>query len=108
MMNSKFRFSLKESFGLKMIASFIVVIVVVLAAFTLFAVVHESNKAKAGLREQGEIFPAPAHAVVGILKNEKRWQMRRSPDLKDVVQSIYNARLKIPCQNQDTGGRFLP
>jgi PAS domain S-box-containing protein len=101
MLNSKFRFSLKESFGLKMLASFIVVIVVVLSAFTLFAVVHESNKAKAGLREQGEMLSGLlAHgAVVGVFAENEKMLANAAEGalrLKDVVSiSIYNARLKI-------------
>lgn len=101
MMNSKFRFSLKESFGLKMLASFIVVIVVVLSVFTLFAVVHASNKAKAGLAEQGKMLSSLlAHgAVVGVFaENEKMLASAAEGalGLKDVVSiSIYNSRLKI-------------
>ena len=101
MLSRKFYFSLKESFGLKMLASFIVVIVVVLSAFTLFAVIHASNRAKAGLREQGEMLSGLlAHgAVVGVFaENEKMLAttVEGALDLKDVVSiSIYNARLKI-------------
>ncbi len=100
-MNSKFRFSLKESFGLKMLASFIVVIVVVLSAFTLFAVVHESNRAKAGLREQGEMLSGLlAHgAVVGVFAENEKMLANAAEGalgLKDVISiSIYNTRLKI-------------
>lgn len=100
-MINKFRFSLRESFGLKMLASFIVVIVVVLSAFTLFAVVHESNKAKAGLREQGEMLSELlAHgAVVGVFAENGKMLENAAEGalgLKDVVSiSIYNARLKI-------------
>ena len=101
MMNNKFRFSVKESFGLKMLASFIVVIVVVLSVFTLFAVVHASNKAKAGLREQGKMLSRLlAHgAVVGVFAENEKMLANASEGalgLKDVVSiSIYNSRLKI-------------
>ena len=100
-MNSKFRFSLKKSFGLKMLASFIVVIVVVLSAFTLFAVVHASNRAKAGLREQGKMLSRLlAHgAVVGVFAENEKMLANAAEGalgLKDVVSiSIYNARFKI-------------
>ena len=101
MSSRKFRFFLKESFGLKVLASFIVVIVIVLSAFTLFAVVHESNKAKADLREQGEMLSGLlGHGSMTGVFAENRQMLARFAEgymwQKDVVSiSIYNADLKV-------------
>ena len=101
MSSRKFRFSLKESFGLKVLASFIVVIVIVLSAFTLFAVVHESNKAKADLREQGEMLSGLlGHGSMTGVFAENRQMLASVAEgamgQKDVVSlSIYNADLKL-------------
>ena len=101
MSSRKFRFFLKESFGLKVLASFIVVIVIVLSAFTLFAVVHESNKAKADLREQGEMLSGLlGHGSMTGVFAENRQMLASVAEgamgQKDVVSlSIYNADLKL-------------
>ena len=101
MLSKKFGFSLKESFGLKVLASFIVVIVIVLSAFTLFAVVHESNKAKADLREQGEMLSGLlGHGSMTGVFAENRQMLASVAEgamgQKDVVSlSIYNADLKL-------------
>ncbi len=101
MMKSKFRFSLKESFGRKMLASFIVVIVVVLSAFTVFAVFQSGGKAKARLKEQGEMLSSLlAHgAVVGVFAENEKMLANAAEGalgLKDVDSiSIYNTRMKV-------------
>ena len=83
-----------------MIAAFIVVIVAVLSAFTLFAVVHESNRAKAGLREQGEMLSGLlAHgSMTGVFAENAKMLANAAEGalgLKDIVSiSIYNSRLK--------------
>lgn len=100
-MSSAFRLSLKESFGLKLLSSFIAVILVVLSAFTLFAVVGEGRKAKEGLREQGELLAGllSRGSTVGVFaENEKMLKESAAGvmGLKDVVSvSIYNADLKL-------------
>lgn len=65
---------LRKSFGLKMIYSFVAVILVVLSAFTLFAFVRESKKAKEDLREQGEMLTGllSRNSIVGVFaENDK-------------------------------------
>ncbi len=64
---------LRESFGLKLLISVVAVIVVVLTAYTGFAVIRESAKAKTSLKEQGEMIAGLlAHAsVVGIFSEDR-------------------------------------
>ena len=100
-MNSKFLSAFRESFAFKMIAAFFVVIVFVLSAFTLFAVVRESNRAKTGLREQGEMLSGLlAHgSITGVFAENGDMLANAAGgalDLKDVVSiSIYNGGLKM-------------
>jgi PAS domain S-box-containing protein len=101
MSSRKFRFFLKESLGLKVLVSFILVIVIVLSAFTLFAVVHEGNKAKSDLREQGEMLSGLlGHgSMTGVFAEDRKMLASVAEGAigqKDVVSvSIYNADLKL-------------
>jgi signal transduction histidine kinase len=106
----KFRIALKESLGFKILAAFIAVIIVVLSAFTLFAVVREGNKAKEELQEQGEMLAGLlAHgSMVGVFaENEKLLKDEASGlmGLRNVVAvSIYNSSFKLLY----AGGKTLP
>ena len=96
-MNRRFQFTLRKSFACKVLFSFIIVIVVVLSTFTLFAVIRAGNEAKDRLKEQGEMLTGLlAHgSSVGVFaENEKL--LKESAEgflgLKDVVSiSIYDA-----------------
>jgi len=96
-LNKRSQFTLRKSFAFKVLSSFIVVIVVVLSAFTLFAVIRAGNEAKGRLKEQGEMLAGLlAHgSSVGVFaENEKL--LKESAEgflgLKDVVSvSIYDA-----------------
>ncbi len=54
-MKAKMFFHARESFGFKIVTAFIAVIVLVLSAFTGFAVFREGEKTKQNLTEQGEM-----------------------------------------------------
>ncbi len=92
---------LRNNFGLKMICSFIAVILVVLSAFTLFAFVRESKKAKEDLREQGKMLTGllSRNSIVGVFaENDKLLSdaVEGVMGIKNVIAvSIYNADFKI-------------
>jgi len=92
---------LKESFGLKVISSFIFVSIVVLSAFTLFAVVREGNNAKEDLREQGNMLAGilSRSLIVGVFAENEQLLNDAAEGimgLKNVLSvSIYNADFKI-------------
>jgi signal transduction histidine kinase len=79
------------------LSSFIVVIVVVLSAFTLFSVIRAGNEAKDRLKEQGEMLAdllAHGSSVGVFAENEKLLKESAEGflDLKDVVSvSMYDA-----------------
>ena len=99
---------LKENFGLKVIYSFLVVIIVVLSAFTLFAVVREGSNAKEGLREQGNMLAGmlSRSLIVGVFAENEQLLTDSAEGimgLKNVVSvSIYNADFKILCERGKT------
>gem|GEM_PF-2192177 len=84
-----------------MISAFIVVIVVVLTAFTLFAVIREGQKENRSLQEQGEMLAGilAKNSMVGVYSENKqilRDMTESIISLKNVVAVIiYNADLKI-------------
>ncbi len=92
---------LKESFGLKMLYSFIVVSVVVLSAFTLFSVLREGKNAKDGLKEEGDMLAGvlSRSLIVGVFAENKQLLADEAEGvlgLKNVVSvSIYNADLNV-------------
>jgi len=92
---------LRENFGLKMIYSFVAVIVVVQSAFTLFAFVRESGKVKAELREQGEMLSGllARTAIVGVFAENNKMLMDATEGIMGintvVSVSIYNTDFKI-------------
>jgi signal transduction histidine kinase len=100
--------SLKENFGLRVIFSFVIVIIVVLSAFTLFAVVREGNKAKEDLREQGNMLAdiLSRSLVVGVFAENEHLLIDAAEGimgLKNVVSvSIYNSDFKILCKRDKT------
>jgi signal transduction histidine kinase len=95
---------LKENFGLKVLYAFIIVIVVVLSAFTLFAVVREGKNAKEGLREQGNMLAGilSRSLIVGVFAENEQLLTGAAEGimgLKNVVSvSIYNADFKVLCE----------
>jgi signal transduction histidine kinase len=95
---------LKENFGLRVIYSFIIVIVVVLSAFTLFAVVREGNNAKEGLREHGYLLAGvlSRSLIVGVFAENERLLADAAEGIigiKNVVSvSIYNEDFKMLCE----------
>jgi PAS domain S-box-containing protein len=115
MLSRKFGHSLKESFGRKMIASFIAVIIGVLLVFTLLAAINESGKAKENLREDGELLSSLlSHgSMVGVFAENEQALKQASEgiiDVKDVVSvSIYNAGLKLLyAQDKAPSGKNAP
>ena len=92
---------LGERLGRKMIAAFIVVIVVVLAIFTVFSAVREGGRVKADLREQGEMLvKLLSHSVVLGVFSENEAMLRDAAEgilrLKNVVAvAIYNTDAKL-------------
>lgn len=92
---------LKENFGLKVIFSFIVIIVVVLSAVTLFAVVREGQNAKEDLREHGSMLSdILSHTlIVGVFAENKQLLLDATEGImgiKEIVSvSVYNDHLKI-------------
>ncbi len=92
---------LKENFGLKVIYSFLAVIIIVLSAFTLFAVVREGKKAKEDLREHGSMLAGIlSHTlIVGVFSENEKLLSDATEGImgiKEVVSvSIYNEDLKI-------------
>ncbi len=100
-MITRLPFKLKESFGLKIVSAFVVVIVLILSAFTVSAVLREGKKTKQYLREQGEMLATLlAHsATVGVFVENRT--MLKAPaegiiffhDVSSV--SIYNADGKV-------------
>ncbi len=100
-MSRTFRKAFRERFGLKVLSSFIAVIIVVLTVYTLFAARNEGKKAKEGLREQGEMLSGllARGLTVGVFaENEKMLtnEAEGALGLKDVVAvSIYNTELKL-------------
>jgi HAMP domain-containing protein len=92
---------LKERFGLKVISSFVVVIIVVLSIFTLFSVVREGKKAKEDLREQGNMLAVllSRSLIVGVFAENEKLLTDASEGimgLKNVDSvTIYNADLKM-------------
>jgi PAS domain S-box-containing protein len=91
-----------------MISAFIVVIVVVLTGFTLFAVVREGNKAKESLREQGEMLSGllARGSLTGVFAENRKMiesAAEGTMGLTDVVSvSIYNADLRLLYSNVKT------
>ncbi|HSQ78433.1 MAG TPA: PAS domain S-box protein, partial [Nitrospirota bacterium] len=100
MLSRKSGHSLKESFGRKVITSFIIVIIGVLLVFTLLAAINESGKAKENLREEGEMLSSLlSHgSMVGVFAENIQSLKQASEGIigvKDVISvSIYNAGLK--------------
>lgn len=92
---------LKERFGLKVIFSFVVVIIVVLSIFTVFSVVREGNKAKEDLREQGNMLAVllSRSLIVGVFAENDKLLTDAAEGimgLKNVDSvTIYNADLKM-------------
>ncbi len=90
--------------------SFILVIIVVLSAFTLFAVIREGNNAKEGLREQGNLLAGvlSRSLIVGVFAENQRLLADAAEgitDLKNVVSvSIYNEDLKVLCERSKMPG----
>lgn len=84
-----------------MLSAFIVVIVVVLTAFTLFAVIREGQKEKRSLQEQGEMLAGilAKNTMVGVYsENEQilRDMTESIINLKNVAAvMIYNADVKL-------------
>jgi signal transduction histidine kinase len=99
---------LKENFGLKVLFSFILVIVVVLSVFTLFAVVREGKKAKEDLRAQGDMLSSllSRGLVVGVFAENEQLLTDAAEGimgLENVVSvSIYNADFKMLCEKGGT------
>ena len=97
----RLRQAVGESLGLKIIFSAIAVIVAVLTAFTLFAVVRESAKAKDDLQERGRTLSGIfAHGSIVGIYSENAAVLAESAqgimDLKDVVEaSVYNAERRL-------------
>jgi hypothetical protein len=92
---------LKENLGLKLTYAFIGVIIVVLAAFTSLAVVHEGTKEKAGLIEQGTLLAGVlSHtSVMGVFAENEALLTAATEGImnsKEVVSvAIYNANLTM-------------
>ncbi|MGE5174658.1 MAG: PAS domain-containing protein [Betaproteobacteria bacterium] len=99
-MSRKIRIALRESFGLKVLLSFIVVIIIVLSMVTLFAVVHESEREREGLRQRGEVLTELlAHnSVVGIFAENEELLKNAAEGIIDmanvVAVTIYNSGYK--------------
>ncbi len=99
-LSRKYHIALKERFGNKVLYSFIVVIVVVLSTFTLFAVSHEEEKLKDDLREKGEMLSEilARGSMVGVYAENKRLLSEAAESVigqKNVIAvSIYNIQLK--------------
>jgi len=99
-LSKKFRFIVKDSFGFKIVAAFIMVIIVVLSVYTVFAVVSEINKARKNLREQGTMLAellAYSSSVGAFAENEKLLADAAQGiiAMKEVLLvSIYNVELK--------------
>ncbi len=91
----------RESFGFKMLSSFIIVIVVTMTVYTAFGVVRESRKAKESLRAEGELIAGllARTAVVGIFSENKNVLSDAAAGVlvqKDVLSvSMYNADLRL-------------
>jgi PAS domain S-box-containing protein len=100
-LSRKFRLALGQGVAFKMISAFLVVIVVVLTAFTLFAVIREGQKENRSLQEQGEMLAGilAKNSMVGVYSENKqilRDMTESIISLKNVVAVIiYNADLKI-------------
>jgi PAS domain S-box-containing protein len=114
-LSRKFRFAIKGSFGLKVLSSFIAVIIVVLSAFTIFAVVREGNKTKQDLREQGEMLAGllSHNVAVGVFAENKKLlkdEVAGAMGLKDVMSvSVYNTGLTLLYEkNKGTAGKDRP
>ena len=92
---------LGERLGRKMIAAFLLVIVVVLTIFTVFSAVREGGRVKADLREQGEMLvKLLSHGVVVGVFAEDEARLRAAAEdvlrLKNVLAvSIYNNDAKL-------------
>lgn len=97
----RFRHAIRESLGLKILFSAIAVIIAVLTAFTLFAVMRESAKAKNDLQERGKTLSGilARTAIVGIYTENAALLAESAQsimDLKDVVEvAVFNAERKL-------------
>jgi PAS domain S-box-containing protein len=100
-LNKIFRTAPRPGLAIKMLLAFIVVIVVVLTAFTMFAVIREGQKEKLGLQEQGEILSGilARNSMVGVFSENKqilRDMTESIAGLKNVAAvMIYNAGLDL-------------
>lgn len=90
----------KESFGLKILSAFIVVIIVVLTVYTALAVLHEGKEAKEGLRQDGEMLTSllARDMMIWVFSENHKMLQNRADDimsLRDVAGvSIYNSFLE--------------
>jgi PAS domain S-box-containing protein len=100
-MSRKFRITSGQGFAFKMLLAFIVVIVIVLTAFTLFAVIREGQKEKESLQEQGEMLAGilARNSLIGVYSENKqilRDMTESIAGLKNVAAvMIYNAGLDL-------------
>jgi PAS domain S-box-containing protein len=90
-----------RGFAFKMLLAFIVVIVVVLTAFTLFAVIREGQKEKQSLQEQGEMLAGilARNSLIGVYSENKQILRDMTGSIagqKNVAAiMIYNAGLDL-------------
>jgi PAS domain S-box-containing protein len=100
-MMRRLRQAIGESLGLKILFSAFAIIVAVLTAFTLFAVMRESAKAKNELQERGRTLSAIfAHSSIVGIYTENGAMLAESAqgitDLKDIVEAaVYNAEYNM-------------
>ena len=71
---SGFRSGFRESFGFRILSSFIAVIVVTLTVYTVISAVREGNKVKENLRAEGELYAGilARSAVLGIFSENTK------------------------------------
>ena len=109
--------ALRKSLGVKMLSAFIGVIIVVLSVFTVFAVLREEEKTKAGLREQGEMLVEllSRSSMLGVFAENPKMLREAARDilsLHDVIAvSIYNSgfqKIHEEQKGQTTIDEWLP
>jgi signal transduction histidine kinase len=101
MWNKNIRTAIQERFGFKVFTVVIFVIIFVLTVYTVIGAVHESNKAKEKLKEQGEMLVAllSHSSLVGIVAEDAEMLDNATTgilglrDVKTVL--VYNANAKL-------------
>jgi len=101
-LNNKINIALKENLGFRILSSFVIVIIFVLTAYTLFSVVREGNKEKKSLRERGEILVGllSKRSTVGVFAENKEM-------LKDVVSDVIGLRDVLSITIYNSNARVL-